>query len=154
VAGLSTTSPTDRQRQPDEDRVDWIEESRALSEFLSMASPRRSANPGDSRVRRWAGIVHQERLVAVAAETQHIDGVPHLAAIAVDPALRGRGLGGAVTAGITRRLFDEGHSAVTLGMYADNEPARRVYRRLGFEDRHHFASGRTPYGDVHAASPA
>jgi ribosomal protein S18 acetylase RimI-like enzyme len=140
--------------QPGETDAGWIAEGAELRAFLHRASPRRSADPGDDRVRRWAGIHRDGRLVAAAADTQHIDGVPHLASIAVEPELRGGGLGGAITAWLTRQLLAEGAPVVTLGMYADNEPARRVYRRLGFHDQHRFISGRTPYGDIRAATRA
>ena len=36
----------------------------------------------------------------------------------------------------------EGTGWVTLGMYSDNDAARRLYRRLGFANDHHFTSGR------------
>jgi RimJ/RimL family protein N-acetyltransferase len=47
-----------------------------------------------------------------------------------------------VTAWVTRRLLEEGSPRVTLGMYSDNEVARRVYLRLGYEVVHRFTSGR------------
>lgn len=140
--------------QPGESSAGWIAEGPELAAFLSTSSPRRSADPGDERVRRWAGIHRGGRLVAAAAETQHIDGVPHLASIAVDPEVRGQGLGGAITAWLTRQLLAEGAPVVTLGMYSDNEPARRVYQRLGFAEEHRFISGRTPYGDIRARTRA
>ena len=67
-------------------------------------------------------------------------GVPHLASIATHPSARGRGLGALVTAALTRRLLDEGAPVVTLGMYADNDVARRMYLRLGFRCDHRWSS--------------
>jgi predicted GNAT family acetyltransferase len=59
----------------------------------------------------------------------------------VHPGARGRGLGKAVTAGLTRRLFGEGCDVVTLGMYAHNSTGRAVYDALGYADEHRFTSG-------------
>jgi predicted GNAT family acetyltransferase len=70
-----------------------------------------------------------------------VRGVPHLASIATAAAVRGQGLGAAVTAWLTRALLAQ-HGRVTLGMYADNEVARRMYRALGYRDTHLFSSGR------------
>ena len=47
----------------------------------------------------------------------------------------------AVTAWITRELLATGSDWVTLGMYSDNEVARRLYHRLGFRCDHYFTSG-------------
>jgi predicted GNAT family acetyltransferase len=54
---------------------------------------------------------------------------------------RGRGLGTAVTAWLTRRLLEEGTGWVTLAMYSDNPAARRLYQRLGFVRAHELTSG-------------
>ncbi len=69
-------------------------------------------------------------------------GCPHLASIVTHGDHRGSGLGAAVTAWLTRRLLDAGSGVVTLGMYSDNDGARRVYRRLGFACAHELTSGR------------
>ena len=49
----------------------------------------------------------------------------------------GAGAGGCV---LTRRLLDEGAPVVTLGMYADNDVARRMNLRLGFRCDHRWSS--------------
>ncbi len=136
--------------QPGEDAAQWEEDEKAVAQFLAAASPRRSADPGDPHVLRWCSIRDEQGIAACAAELHYVPGVPHLASIAVRPDRRGAGLGGAVTAWITRQILAAEAPVVTLGMYADNEPARRVYRRLGYRDEHHLMSGRTPYGDVRA----
>ena len=110
--------------------------------LLELSSPRASALPGDAAVRRWWGVPDEDgRLVACAADTSAATGVGHLSSIAVDPAARGRGLGKAVTAALTRALFADGCDVVTLGMYADNAPGRALYDALGFRDEHRFSSG-------------
>ncbi|MDG4801578.1 GNAT family N-acetyltransferase [Micromonospora sp. WMMD980] len=54
-----------------------------------------------------------------------------LAGLAVAPGHRGRGLGAALTAGMTRALFAR-YDHVALGVYPVNVGAIRLYRRLGF----------------------
>lgn len=49
-------------------------------------------------------------------------------------------LDGAVTAAATRAVLAVGAPVCTLGTYADNRPARRVYARLGYRCEHRFSS--------------
>lgn len=71
--------------------------------------------------------------------------VGHFSAIAIRPDARGQGLGSALTAWATRRLFREGYDLVTLGLYAGNTAARRMYDRLGFTGEHRFTSGKVAF---------
>lgn len=127
--------------QPGEADVVVLTDDGEVAELLAAASPAASALPGDPAVRRWLGLREQGTLVATAADTSATTGVGHLSSIAVHPDARGRGLAKAVTAALTRRLLADGCDLVTLGMYADNTPARRVYDALGFADDHRFTSG-------------
>lgn len=129
--------------QPREGEVGWLDASNEeLSRFLARWSPRHDAKPGRPGVLRWSGVRGADnRLIAVGAHAEHVAGVPHLASIATSGALRGRGYGAAVTAWITRTLLDEGCGWVTLGMYSDNEVARRMYHRLGYRCDHYLTSG-------------
>ncbi|GAB3589051.1 hypothetical protein GCM10027446_00430 [Angustibacter peucedani] len=139
---MSTATPPPRHPlehlvQPlgDADRDD-------VAALLSAASPRHSAEPDEPGV-RWDGVRADDgRLVACAARQVVGPGVPHLASIATRPDVRGQGLGAAVTAAATRRGFDDGAPVVTLGMYADNAVARRLYERLGFVCEHRWSSRR------------
>ena len=127
---------------PGEERVERLvdadDEIRAL---LAVASPRHSAVPGAVGIERWVGVRDPRgRLLAIAADEPMRPDVPHLASIATHPDVRGTGLGAAVTAALTRQLLVEGHEVVTLGMYADNVVARRMYLRLGYRCAHEFSS--------------
>ena len=62
-------------------------------------------------------------------------------AIVTRPDQRGHGLGAAVTAYLTDAGLRSG-PVVTLGMYSDNEVARRLYHRLGYVTSHRWASSR------------
>jgi len=128
-------------RQPGEDDVVDVTDQAAVRELLAVSSPTASVQPGDASVRRWVGAWAGDELVTCAADTSGTTGVGHLSSIAVRPDRRGAGLGRAVTAALTRRLFDQGCDLVTLGMYAVNAPGRGVYDALGFADDHRFTSG-------------
>lgn len=135
--------------QPLEPRVGWlpVEAGPEVVDLLRTWSPRHDAEPGEPTARRWAGARDDAgTLVAAVTHTEDVGGVPHLASVVTHGRHRGRGYGGAVTAWITRVLLAEGHPLVTLGMYADNDVARRLYLRLGFADTHHLTSGRLQAG--------
>ena len=127
--------------QAGEDEVVDVEDDTAVRALLAAASPTASAQPGDTAVRRWVGIVRDGQLIACAADTSGATGVGHLSSIAVHPSARGAGLGRAVTAALVRRLLAEGCDLVTLGMYAHNDVGRRTYDALGFVDDHRCSSG-------------
>jgi ribosomal protein S18 acetylase RimI-like enzyme len=112
-----------------------------VAPLLSAASPTASAQADDPHVRRWVGVHGPGGLLACAADTSGATGVGHLSSIAVHPSARGQGLGAAVTAALTRRLFEDGADVVTLAMYADNVAGGSLYRHLGMHNDHHFTSG-------------
>lgn len=117
------------------------EDAPAVSALLEAASPRHSADPGDADVRAWVGVRSAGgMLVACAAHTEAVAGVPHLASIATHPDVRGQGLGSVVTGAMVRSLLADGAPVVTLGMYSDNVVARRMYHSLGFRCGHFFSS--------------
>ena len=114
-----------------------------VAALLAIASPRHSATVDDDDVREWVGVRDPAgRLIACGAHTEHVPGVPHLASVATHPAVRGRGLGQAVTGTLTARALRAGAPVVTLGLYSDNAVARRMYRRLGFRGDHRWSSRR------------
>lgn len=136
---------------PGEDLVGWLPETAGgeIDALLDAGNERSSARPGNGHVRRWAGIRDgRGRLVCCLADTSRSDAYGHLSAITTHPGARGRGYGAAITAWATRTMFGDGADLVTLGMYADNEVARRLYTRLGFTDDHPFTSGHPTEGPV------
>ncbi len=122
--------------------VAWLTaaEEPAVEDLLTH-SPRAHARPGDELVRAWAGVRREGRLVAAGALCSTASGTPHLRAIVTHPDHRGEGLGGAVTAALTLRGLQDS-PVVTLGMYSDNDGARRIYHRLGYETSHRWVSSR------------
>ncbi|MFF5181169.1 GNAT family N-acetyltransferase [Micromonospora sp. NPDC000316] len=118
--------------QPDERRVVRLTEADhpALEALIDEAFPGSTSRPSDQQVVNWYGIRAGGRLVACGAERSR-DDVGFLAGLTVAPDQRGRGLGAALTAGMTRALMAR-HDTVALGVYLDNVGAARLYRRLGF----------------------
>ncbi|QOR69068.1 GNAT family N-acetyltransferase [Ruania alkalisoli] len=104
-----------------------LPEMTALQERVLPDTYTRLDKPGT----RWFGWRDRGgRLGAMAAASGWTDEV-HLGSILTHPDLRRRGLASAVTAAVTRAgLAATGQ--VSLGLYASNVVARRVYERLGF----------------------
>jgi GNAT superfamily N-acetyltransferase len=128
--------------------VEWLaaddpDVAARIRDLLAVASPTHWAPPEHPAVRRWAGITSSDGMVlACAAETVRITGRPHLASVATHPDERGRGMAAAVVGWITNALLQEGAPLVSLGMYAHNDVARRVYTRLGYSCAYSwFSSG-------------
>jgi predicted GNAT family acetyltransferase len=95
-------------------------------------NPRVWTEVGTGRVVRWVGLRAQDgSLLAVGGAELEASGVPHLAGIVTALDQRGQGLGTVVSAALTRWAVAQ-HGVCTLGMFSDNEPARRLYGRLGY----------------------
>ena len=129
--------------QPAESRAVVLEDPAEIQAFLDRVSPHHSVRADHEPVWRWAGARDEESgaLLAVGALVRRSSGVPYLASIATAAQARGQGLGGAVTAFLTRTAFDAGERLCTLSHYHPNESARRIYLRLGYRTAHQFRSG-------------
>ena len=73
-------------------------------------------------------------MVAVAEQVlaAREDGLAVVQGVLVDPAWRGRGLAGAVTAALTAKLFADGARDVVLDVRETNLPALAAYARIGY----------------------
>lgn len=71
-----------------------------------------------------------------AGSDQGPEPVGEVYVLGVDPAARGRSLGGALTLAGLHHLRERGLDTVLLYVEADNDAANRVYRDLGFEHWH------------------
>jgi ribosomal protein S18 acetylase RimI-like enzyme len=102
-------------------------------EFLTAHSPRTHGQPFAREGQRWVAVREPATgaLLALGGSEPSQGGTPTLAGIAVAQDRRGQGWGAAVTAHLTRLAVAE-TGACALGMFADNDTARRVYHRLGF----------------------
>jgi GNAT superfamily N-acetyltransferase len=132
---LSTTPPPDDpvplERVPDEDEV---------SALLDDAAPDSLARPGTPGVESWHGLRERGALVAVGALVRQPDGTGHLRAVTVATRWRGRGLGRALSTGLTR-LAQAGTGVSSLGVYTHNAPAVAIYAGLGYVPQHTFTAG-------------
>lgn len=128
-----TTTPP--PRHPEESHVvllDDTTDAEEINSFSARHNPRIWAAAGTGRLTHWIGLRDAGGgLIAVGGAEREATGAPHLAGIVTDTALRGQGLGSAVSVALTRwAIADSG--VATLGMYSDNRGARRMYERLGF----------------------
>lgn len=129
--------------------VDLDPSDARIAALLEAASPTASIPAGDPRVLRWAGIElpgddlrGTGGLAALVAVTGFRSGARHLNDVATHPARRGGGLARTLCAAVTAQSLGTGAPAVTLGMYADNDAARRVYAAIGFRFTRGQTSGR------------
>lgn len=103
-----------------------------LRAFSHEHNPRVWTRIGEGVMSRWVGVRDEDGgLLAVGGAETERSGVPHLAGILTATHARGRGLGELVSAGLTRWALAE-HGVCTLGMFSDNDVARRLYARLGY----------------------
>lgn len=132
-------------RVPREEDLLVLDDTADAAELAALAtehSPTGEGDPGTGRTRLWLGLRAADGQLLAAGAMQSLEtGVPHLAGIVTHTDHRGRGLGRAVTAGLTRAAIAE-HGVCTLGMYSANPPARAVYTGLGYRTAYAWHSRR------------
>ncbi|WP_281860902.1 GNAT family N-acetyltransferase [Salana multivorans] len=131
-----------------------VEEARAL---LAVANPISTADPlGDGEV-AWFAMSESAPAHGPAGEAGAAVGVIgarlaqgdpardgsfswHLHGLGVAPGARRAGYGAALTTAAVRAGLAAGADWVSLGLYADNDAARRIYTRIGFRLEAEMAS--------------
>ena len=105
-----------------------------LASFYERSYPGNWFTPRMLETGKYVGVRDGGELIAVAGVHVYSPefGVAALGNITTLPEARGRGLGGRVTGHLCRSLL-ETVNTVGLNVHAENEPAIRCYRRLGFE---------------------
>lgn len=90
------------------------------------------------------GAFEGDRLIGLAGThvVSEAERIADIGNVYVRPDHRRRGLGQALTARVVATLLQRNIATVFLNTWLYNAPARRVYRRLGFEDYCEFAEGR------------
>lgn len=86
------------------------------------------------RTGRYFGLRESGLLIAMAGERMRIDGWGEVSAVCVHPDARRRGLGEAATLRAAAAITARGDRPM-LHVAHDNDPAHRLYQRLGFEAR-------------------
>ena len=130
--------------------LDVDRDAPAIYEVLRQANPRSTADPaGEHEVAWWGAFAGEDLVGVIGARSQQGDPRSrdlswHLHGLGVLPSARGGGYGRALTAAATRHGLETGADWVSLGLYADNDGARRIYQRLGFTLEAEMAS----YGPV------
>lgn len=81
-------------------------------------------------LRSWRRVLETRRLGGQSARAD--SGDAELLAIAVDPAWRGRGVGGLLVSGLLAALGDGGVRSVDVVVGSDNDAALSMYTRAGF----------------------
>ncbi len=114
-----------------------------VERVLDVANPDSFARPGTAGIECWLGATgeQEDAVGAVGALVRQVDGTGHLRGVSTLPDHRGRGLGRAVSAELTRRALTGASGLATLGVYVDNAPALAIYRDLGYAPVHTFVSG-------------
>ncbi|KGN32471.1 acetyltransferase [Knoellia sinensis KCTC 19936] len=119
---------------PAESRVQPIrvDEHDALVDFLRTHNPGTHAAPFARPGQEWVVIRDEAgRIIGCGCAEPGNAEVPLLGGITVDSAHQGQGLGGAITAYLTREAIAR-TGASSLGVFEDNPRARVLYERLGY----------------------
>nr|NLD40401.1 GNAT family N-acetyltransferase [Actinomycetales bacterium] len=153
ATGLATAPPwvwlfctTAPPHQPGEEmcRILPPEELGEVAELLREANPIAMSSPEDESLAWWGYRDEQGALLSVCAvEFQEDPGWQtgfgprpgqgvRLSGFGTHPDARGRGIGRAMMAAMTRWGVRE-HGFVHYGVWMDNEDAVRLYRRLGYQ---------------------
>ncbi|OLT44166.1 hypothetical protein BJF86_12735 [Serinicoccus sp. CNJ-927] len=119
-------------REHDVIPLDDAADAAELESFTRAHNPRVWTEIGTGRVHRWVGLRDRSgALVAIGGAEREATGIPHLAGIVTATDRRGAGLARVVSAALTRWAVAE-HGVCTLGVFSDNDAARRLYARLGY----------------------
>jgi ribosomal protein S18 acetylase RimI-like enzyme len=122
---------------PARDGIDFVElGDEDAPEMLALAL-RTQPGPFAKRTHElgeFIGVRSAGRLVAMAGERFVLPGMTEVSAVCTDPEFRGRGWAAALTGEIAARIFERDEQPF-LHVVESNTTARRVYERIGFEDR-------------------
>jgi GNAT superfamily N-acetyltransferase len=112
----------------------WLSTTDGVTPLLQAAMPDSWAWPGETGVRRWAGVHAGDTLVATAAEAWSSVDVGFMMGVAVHPSHAGQGLGLRVCQFVASSLLSL-YGTCALFVDNSNAPAIALYRKLGFTYR-------------------
>ena len=123
-----------------------VEEGILLRQLSAADAPAMVAlaeltEPGPFRQRtielgNFYGILHRGRLLAMSGKRMHLPGLVEVSGVCTHPDARGRGYAAHLMSLVIAEIEEEGKIPF-LHAFADN-PAIRLYQRLGFELRQNF----------------
>lgn len=150
LPGWDWMSTTDVADVPGADRVERLDLSTdlpAVVDCLAASNPTTESDPTSPYEAGWWGVRDGDRLVGVIGAGLRggasAEGFSwHLHGLGVRPEGRRGGLGTALMVAPTAEGLAAGADWVSLGVWAANEPALRIYRRLGFRTDHEGRSYR------------
>jgi len=133
-----------RPAMRDDEEIRRLDRSH-LEELLALydrAYPENYFDPRMLDTGKYFGFHTDGKLVAAGGVHAYSNeySVAVLGNLTTDPEYRGRGIATRVTSRLVRELIDE-NKVITLNVKANNEPAFRSYRRLGFKLIHTYREG-------------
>ncbi|QZY28560.1 GNAT family N-acetyltransferase [Nocardioides coralli] len=134
---LTRDVPAEQDGDP---RVEELRDPTEVAALLDREAPDSFARPGTPGVEAWLGVRADGVLLAAGAVLRQHDGSGHLRAVTVSADARGRGLGRLLSTALTHRALI-GPRVSSLGVYADNGPALRIYAGLGYRTCHTLVGG-------------
>ena len=147
----TSDAPERDPQESDLEELDDTADAVELTELNRADSPTAESEPGTGLTELWIGArvpgPTGVRIVAAGALHRTPCGAPHLAGVVTAGTARGQGWGSAVVRTLTRRAltFPGPITGIsTLGLYADNDGARRLYHRVGYETSRTLSSRRLP----------
>jgi ribosomal protein S18 acetylase RimI-like enzyme len=112
-----------------------------IASFLALHSPDASVAPGDPEVVSWVYTLDtSEEVSALGAIVEWQSGELCLASIATHSAQRGKGLATKLVSKMVETCASLGAPRVGLGVYAENNAAKQVYKKCGFTLINEFTS--------------
>lgn len=149
LPGWNWMSATQAPAVPDGvlvERLALPDEIPAILDCLAEANPTTDSDPAGRHEAGWWGVRDGDRLVAVIGaglRGGEGDGFSwHLHGLGVRPEARRGGLGSALVAIATAEGLGAGADWVSLGVWAENTGAIRIYERLGYRTDHRNRSYR------------
>ena len=109
------------------------EDTAAMQALVGLTRPGPFA-PRTPELGEYFGVWEDGQLITLAGERAHLAGYSEVSAVCVDPRFQGRGLGAAAVGRVVNGILERGELPF-LHVALDNAAARRLYLRLGFEER-------------------
>jgi len=118
-------------------KIDYVELSKKdVPEMMKLVEITKPGpfSPGTIEMGHYIGIRKDGELVAMGGERMKPKGYVEISGICTHPEHRGKGYGTAITANLTNHILEQGDTPF-LHVFKQNEPAIRLYEKLGYATR-------------------